>query len=108
MSGIVDKHTAAAATLARDAKPVKYGEQEQKTNRDPEAGIDCGVVILPPVMGSTNPEAEQYPEDYVAYCQERMRAYLQEHGELPAWDMSGIEHHAEEQREADEQARGTL
>lgn len=51
-----------------------------------EEGIDYGIIVLPPVADEQNPEVEAYPEDYIKYCQGRMRTYKGTNGELPQWE----------------------
>ncbi len=76
------------------------------TAAEPQEGVDYGVIILPPVDESTNPEMEYCPADYVEYAQERLRAYQREHGELPAWEPSVDEETAAEiDRQATERQR---
>lgn len=86
----MDKRLKAGADLltGETYKPLKY-EAPEKTAAaaEPQEGVDYGVVILPPVDGSTNSEIESYPADYVEYAQERLRAYQRERGELPAWEL---------------------
>jgi len=85
----MDKRIKAGADLltGETYKPVKYEAPEETAAAQPQEGIDYGLIILPPVDGSTNPEMEPYPADYVEYAQERLRAYQREHGELPAWEL---------------------
>lgn len=77
-----------AAGGAPDLGHIKGEPAPQITgpaNHEPEERIDSGIIILPPVADEENPELDSYPEDYVKYCQERMRAYKKANGELPAW-----------------------
>ena len=123
----MDKRLKAGADLlTRETyKPLKYEDPEETaTAADPQEGVDYGVIILPPLDGSTNPEVESYPADYVEYAQERLRAYQREHGKLPAWELDADEEAAAEEinrqaeetqrelqriaGEADEAIRGTL
>lgn len=59
---------------------------------------EYGVVILPPILGETNEELSSYPEDYIEYSMQRMKAYKEVHGELPEWKAAGGE---DEGREAE-------
>lgn len=51
--------------------------------REPEEGIDYGVVILPPIMGTENEVIDNYPAEYIERSQEKLRAYKKENGSLP-------------------------
>lgn len=59
--------------------------QEEATTEQAVEGIDYGIVVLPPVLDEHNEELESYPEDYIHYAQDRLRAYKEEHGELPKY-----------------------
>ena len=122
----MDKRLKAGADLltGETYKPLKYeAPEETATAAEPQEGVDYGVIILPPIEGSTNPEMESYPADYVEYAKERLRDCQREHGELPAWELGVDEEAAAEidrqategqkalQKLADEAAeamRGTL
>lgn len=56
---------------------------EERDNTQPTEGIEYGVLILPPVIGESNEELDSYPDDYIEYAQDRLRAYKEDHGELP-------------------------
>ena len=70
-------------------KPISYEEPKESTGA--EEGIDYGIVILPPVDGETSGEVEIYPADYLEYCQDRLRSYKAENGELPKWERDATE-----------------
>lgn len=89
----MDKRKARAgeALLTEEAfKPLHY-QPPAETKPEDEEGITSGVIILPPIETDTCPEMEHYPEDYVAFAQERMREYKREHGELPQWERGKLQ-----------------
>lgn len=61
-------------------------EKGQSKEAEAQEGIDYGVVVLPPVMGTENAEVDSYPADYIEYCQDRLRAYKEKTGELPKYE----------------------
>lgn len=63
--------------------PAQFKEERESTQ--PIEGIDYGIVVLPPVMGESNEELDSYPEGYIEYAQDRLRAYKEENGELPRY-----------------------
>lgn len=63
------EHAVKAET--RSGKPDSEGE---------ELG---GVIVLPPLTDTENPEAESYPADYTSYARERAGEYQQQTGENP-------------------------
>ena len=78
---MMDRKTRALEKLADI--PEHY--REEATEPTAVEGIDYGVVILPPVLDETSPEIDSYPADYIEYAQDRLRAYKEEHGELPRY-----------------------
>lgn len=82
----MDKRIKAGGDLLTRAiyKAERYKDVE--TGKEGEEGIDYGLIILPPIDGSDNPEMNGYPADYLEYAQQRLKKYKQEHGELPQWD----------------------
>lgn len=84
-------------------KPISY--EEPKESQTAEEGIDYGVVILPPVMGESNSEVESYPEEYLDFCQDKLRSYKKENGELPQWERDAQEAAAAMAEQAEEATR---
>ncbi len=64
--------------------PARY-QEEATTDSKAVEGIDYGIVVLPPVLDEHNKELDSYPADYIEYAQDRLRAYKEEHGELPKY-----------------------
>lgn len=64
-------------------KPLEYREQEEKT--ESIDGITAGVVIIPPRHNEECAECDQYPADYIEYCQDRMKDYYSKTGEVPRY-----------------------
>lgn len=82
-----------AASEGQDSLPFIKGRTAPQVPpeaeaRDPEEGIDYGVIVLPPVMDEHNPEMEGYPEEYLEACKDRLRDYKEANGELPKWERS--------------------
>lgn len=80
---------------------VKAEKGQAGAEREQE-GIDYGVVILPPVIDTHNPEVESYSADYVKYAQDRLREYYKENGEIPRWERDAEEATATIMRQAEE------
>ena len=83
---MADRKTKALEMLADAPEPLR----EEATVDTALEGVDYGVVIIPPRLNEHNEELDSYPEDYVEYCKDRMRAYKEKHGELPKYS-KGIE-----------------
>lgn len=75
------QNTRALEMLADTPEP----RREEATVDTALEGVDYGVVIIPPILGESNPEIDSYPADYLEYCKDRMRAYKEENGELPKY-----------------------
>lgn len=54
-------------------------------NAKAEDGVEYGIIIIPPQEGQHNEEAEAYPEDYIKYCQGRIREHNRRTGKPPQW-----------------------
>lgn len=54
--------------------------------REPEEGVTYGVIVLPPIKDECNPEVENYPDEYLDFCQGKLKEYKAVHGEPPKWE----------------------
>ena len=63
---------------------------EAPTPEDGQQDEIGGVIILPPIMGDTSAEIDQYPADYVEYCLQREREYKRINGEYPKYEHHGL------------------
>lgn len=104
--------------MGNDTKPLNWlkadtsrlehavkAEKGQAGEEQEQEGVDYGVIILPPVTDTRNPEMESYPADYVEYAQDRLKAYLKENGNLPRWERDAEEATATIMQQAEEATR---